>query len=261
MSTKQKLPATLEPKPLEQTETPPSKETAPKETTVSATTPAPSPPKPSNDRVAKALAKPKPIRFIDLGAGYSVSANGGSGYYLLLRAMKRMCHFEQVVGILESIDPSNKEQAEKIVGKKDDPGSGLAMVWREELESEARSDGDWQSHAKSRIKSLKILAKASSKAAEATLGNKSRVKGNKWVGNVREMVSTCCSSYPEAKNRNTANKFSEVTFRQFPIRPRRGDKVFLMMYPRKYVKTIRSCIETAHGIPVRDQIREEKKEK
>jgi len=252
MSTKQKLPATLEPKPLQEKK----EEATPKSPTESATTQTTSPPAPSSDRVAKALAKkkkdkdqPKPSKFLDLGAGYSISANEGSGYYLLLKAMKRLCHFEEVVGILESIDPSDKAQAEKIVGRKDDPGAGLGMVWRDELESETRSDGDWQSHASAKIKSLKMLAKASSKTAEATLSNKARVKGNKWLGNVREMISTCCSSYPESKNRNT-RKFQEaaVVFRQFPLRPKRSDKVYVMMFPKKYIKTIRSCIETVHGI-------------
>ena len=33
-----------------------------------------------------------------------------------------------------------------------------------------------------------------------------------------------------------------------PVKPKRSDKVFYMMFPAKYINTIRACIETVHGV-------------
>ena len=223
--------------------------TATTATAVTPASPAAAPAAAAPDPVSKALSKPKPKsdppksskKYLDLGAGYQISVNEGSGYYILLKVMARKSHFADVVAALEGVNPTDKAQATTILNK--------AMVDREVLEEAVRQDSNWDSHAQSRIKNLKMLAKSSSKAAIVTLANKDRVKGSKWVGNVREMVSTCLSSYPKSKNRN-ARKFEEagVVFRQYPLKAKRGEKVFLMMFPAKYINTVRTCIETAYGV-------------
>lgn len=246
---KSKLPSTLEPAPAVATpKEAPKPETATVQAPV-ATAPAVS----ASDPVTKAItpaktgAKSKTVakssrKYLDLGVGYSISANEGSGYYILLKEMARLCHFETVTKALETLNPSDKSQAAKILAE--------AMVDRDVLEEAVRSDTSWESHSHNRIKVLKMRAKGkngSGKAAENTLKNRDRVKGGKWVGNVREIMSTCVSSYPKSKNRNT-KKFDDagVVFRQFS--PERSDKVFFMMFPAKYINAIRSCIETVYGI-------------
>jgi len=250
---KSKLPSTLEPAPaVAAPKEAPKPETATVQAPV-ATAPAVS----ASDPVAKAItpaytktgAKSKtvaksPRKYLDLGVGYSISVNEGSGYYVLLKEMARLCHFETVTKTLETMNPSDKSQAEKILAE--------AMVDRDVLEEAVRNNTSWESHANNRIKTLRMLARGkngSGKAAENTLKNKDRVKGSKWVGNVREMLGVCVSSYPKSKNRNT-KKFEDagVVFRQYPLSPKRADKVFFMMLPAKYINVIRSCIETVHGI-------------
>lgn len=255
---KSKLPSTLEPSPV--VGSPVAKEAPKKEETATVQAVPASPPSPAaTDPVTKAMSsavKPteKSKKYLDLGAGYSISANEGSGYYILLKEMARLCHFESVTKSLETLNPSDKAQAEKILAE--------AIVDREVLEEAIRKDSSWESHAQTRIKTLKMLAKGkngSGKAAENTLKNKDRVKGSKWVGNVREMLGVCVSSYPKSKNRNT-KKFEDagVVFRPYPIlvldedgkaiKPRRSDKVCFMMIPAKHINVIRTCIETVHGI-------------
>lgn len=211
------------------------------------------------DPVSKALSKKKPTtidpksskKYVDVGAGYQIAANEGSGYYILLKAMAKKGHFAEVVAALETVNPSDKAQAQAILSK--------ALVERETLEEAVRQDPTWDEHAQSRIKNLKMRAKSDIKAAESTLANKDRVKGNKWLGNIREMLGVCISSYPKSKNRNT-KKFEDagVVFRQFPIlvldgngkavKPKRSDKVYYMMFPAKYINTVRSCVETVYGV-------------
>lgn len=221
-------------------------------TTVSAALVA-SPPDSVSKALSKPKSKPKPSKkCLDLGAGYSISVNEGSAYHILLKLMAKKGHFADVVAALDVVNPSDKAQARTALSK--------VMVSREDFEEYVRQDSNWDAHAQSRIKNLKVLAK-SSKTAEATLANKERVKGSKWVGNIREILGVCASSYPKSKNRNTHN-FEEagVVFRVFrePSKdpktgayfklPKRSNKVFLMMFPSKYINTVRACIETVHGI-------------
>lgn len=244
---KSKLPSTLEPAPAVATpKEAPKPETATVQAPV-ATAPAVS----GSDAVAMAITPASTKtgakssrKYLDLGAGYSISVNEGSGYYVLLKEMARLCHFETVTKALETLNPSDKSKAEKILAE--------ATVDRDVLEEAVRNNTSWESHAHNRIKALKMLAKGkngSGKAAENTLKNKDRVKGSKWVGNVREILSVCVSSYPKSKNRNT-KKFEDagVVFRQYPLSPKRADKVSFMMFPAKYINAIRSCIETVRGI-------------
>jgi len=103
------------------------------------------------------------------------------------------------------------------------------------------------------MEQLQNRVKKGNVKAKATVANKKRVKEGKWVGNVQEIVSTCCGAWKN-KNKNV-KKFDEggVTFRKYPLKPSKDDPVYLMLFPSKYASAIVTCLETVFGKDAKDE--------
>jgi hypothetical protein len=182
--------------------------------------------------------------FLQLGGGYKIRVNAGSGYCVFLSIMAKRGGFEECAAILGSkdFDPSNKGQASALLSK--------MMVPLADVEDLVRQDPTWRTHQQYRTTQLSKRAAGGHEQTKKVIENEARVRDGKWQGNVREIVSTCRGSYnPEAKNKNV-DKFREagIVFRLFPLKPKRSDKVQALLMPAEYAAKVKAAIKTVHGV-------------
>lgn len=186
---------------------------------------------------------------LEIGAGYIIKLKPDSGYRVFLDLMAREGKFGSVAEALETLDTSDAAACKAVLQK--------AMVRRDAIENVIRADARWQAHGKKRIEQLKIRANgnnaAKSKKARATLQNAKRVRDGEWVGDIQEIISTCCGAY-ESENRNI-EKFDNagVTFRRFPLKSGRDQPIYLMMFPVRYVSKIVSALKLVYPDEAKDE--------
>jgi hypothetical protein len=213
----------------------------------------------------KAAAQPKvgeETMHLDLGAGYKVTHKPGSGWSAVMRLIAREGNFEEVAATLDSksFNPDDKAQATLLLSK--------LFVRKEALEKVVRADAEWKRHCDKRMAALEKRAQEGDKAAQETLTNPSRVKGGEWLGNIREIISTSNGSYNSLMtvverhkdltleqciekwqpNKNV-EKFKQagLIFRQFPLKPKKDDPVFVMIFPLKHTSTVQRAIIASRG--------------
>lgn len=206
-----------------------------------------------------AVLKPEPRKKspskgknLDIGAGYKIAHKAGSGWSAFLRIMAKECNFSAAVAMLDSptFDPNDKKQADLLLSK--------LFVRKDVLEKIVRADAEFQQHGEKKLLALIDRAKKGDKKANETLDNPARVRDGVWLGNVREIISTCNGSYncragatdASAELRKNIKKFDDagLVFRQFPLVPNKNDVVFVMMFPSKHIDTIKSAIAASLGV-------------
>ncbi len=193
---------------------------------------------------------------LHLGAGYEIAHKPGSGYSTLYRVVAERGHFEEVAKILEAdnIDLRDQLQAEKLLN--------MMMVPIDKLDEFCHNDPVWQQHAKKKTTALQQKIKAGDGKAREVLENHTRCQEGVWSGNLPEMLSTCVGYYnhlidvwkmgknaPEKPNKNV-KKFQEakVVFRRYPLNKGGGERAYVMMFPEKFIKQVKTAILTARGI-------------
>lgn len=212
------------------------------------------------ERERQAPAIPE-TKHLDLGAGYKLNHKPGSGHSVVVKVLAREGRFAEVAQELaaDKYDASDKDQAADLLTK--------LMVPKDSIEEIVRSDQQFKRHAAKRVAALKVRADAGDKKAAATLENETRISNGQWVGNVKEILSTCNGSYlvtmqypapgtlPE-EHRNV-RKFHDagVIFRQYPIEPAAADKVYLMMYPSAFRDKVIEAIKTVHAVDEHEIVR------
>ena len=163
-----------------------------------------------------------------------------SVHSVVARIVAKEGRFPEIVGMLAAgFDPANKDQANVLLGK--------MFVQRESVEDMVRGDPEFKAHASKKMATLKARAEKGDAKAKAVIAKGVRVKDGKWVGDVREVISTCCGSY-RTENKNVRKlKDAGLVFRQYPKEPGKNDKVYLMLYPSKYGSKINKAISTVFG--------------
>lgn len=187
------------------------------------------------------------------GAAKSVvNVKPGSGHDVVINILAMEGKFVEVAAGLAAnkYDSSDKEQSTDLLAK--------MMVLKDTIISLARQDSVFKTHAQKRMEALKARASKGDPNAMKTIENESRTKDGEWIGNVKEIISTCNGSYNGlirndwnwAKTNRNVRKFrdADVVFRQYPLLPRAGDKVFLMMFPAAHIKTVKAAILSAFGV-------------
>lgn len=221
-----------------------SKQEPPKVSPVAAK-PAAKPAVVAKPPAVKAKKKEEPAEgklYLALNEGYKIKLKPDSGYRVFLSLMAKHGHFDEVSEALEDLDPNNEEQATALLKK--------MMVRRDVIEQIVRADPRWVEHCKIKIQQLQERASSGSDktaaAAKRTLNNPRRVKDGVWVGDIQEIISTCCGAYENA-NRNV-EKFDAagITFRKFPLKPSRDEPIFLMMFPSKHVRKVLAALKTVY---------------
>lgn len=214
------------------------------------------------ERQAAPEVQPESLRYLEIGAGYKMKHKHGSAHSTVVRVLAKEGKFEEAVKILsdEAFDPANRDMAVDLLSK--------IFVRKESLEKMVRQDPIWKNHAARRIENLKKrAANGDAKAAAAakkTLENAARVQEGQWVGNVKEIISTCTGSYvdfkeaeqglPESqdakKRKRNVRKFRDagLIFRQYPLKPVGEEEVFIMLYPSRYNDVVKKSISTAFGV-------------
>jgi hypothetical protein len=178
--------------------------------------------------------------YLVLGAGYKMRHRAGSAHSIVTRIVAKEGRFPEIVGILSAgFDPTNRDQANVLLGK--------MFVQRESVEDMTRADPEFKAHASKKMATLKSRAEKGDAKAKAVISKDARVKDGKWVGDIREVISTCNGSYT-TENKNV-RKFKDagLIFRQHPLDPDKNDKVYLMLYPSKYSSKIDKAIATVFG--------------
>jgi hypothetical protein len=223
----------------------------PKQSHPKAAKPAKPHPKPK----AKVAEKDEPKdgnQYLDLGAGFKLKFKPKTGYAVLYKVVAERGHFEEVAKALEAekYDVNNPEDANALLSQ--------MLVPLDRLESWCRSNAAWKAHAEDKTSSLKSAARSGDKQAKNILGNEARCGDGSWSGNFAEMISTCIGYYSfltskhkkgDKPNKNV-QKFAEagVVFRRFPLHRRKDDKQFVMMFPEKYIDTVKTAILVGRGI-------------
>lgn len=188
------------------------------------------------------VAEPKEDKtYLYLTERYKIKLKPDSGYRTFLRLMAKEGHFAGVARLLGRTDfnASDPVQAKRLLD--------MVMVRRDAIEQVLRNDKCWQQHSETRMAQLQRRAKDGSSKARATISNRKRVQGGKWVGDVQEIISTCCGSWKNS-NRNV-RKFDEagITFRKYPMRPAKDEPVYLMMFPAEYAKDVVTALRSVFG--------------
>lgn len=235
----------FDPQPKASQEHPQSKPTAPV-----AKAEQPKEIKQKQDIPPKHIAKKKRKTGLELGSGYTINLKPDSGYRVFLRIMARESHFTEAIKNLEDTSSMDKPMAQALLK--------LMLVRNEAVVEALRADAEWQEHCLTKIRQLQERASKGDEKAKRTLANAKRVQDGSWVGDVKEIISTCCGAW-ENSNRNV-EKFDDsgVTFRKFPLRPSRDEPVYLMMFPAKFVDKVISALRMVYGIGKGDKAEEEK---
>jgi len=209
----------------------------------------------------KLRAKPKKRegstgQCLPLGTGYQIKHKPGSGYSTLYRVVAERGHFAEVCELLEadSVNVKDPLQAAKLLD--------MMMVPIDKLDEFCRNDPVWQQHAKKKTAVLLMKIKEGDEKAKEVLENETRCNHGVWAGNLPEMLSTCVGYYnylvdvwtkdkkaPKKPNKNV-KKFQEakVVFRRYPLNKGVGERAYVMMFPEKFIKQIKTAILTARAV-------------
>lgn len=179
-------------------------------------------------------------RFLHLG-DYKISTRADSGYRILYRVVAAEGQFEAVDKAWDSTEPSDKDKAKKLLEK--------MFVPIEQVEQAMRNDPQWRLHCERKLAKLKARAADGDKSAQRTIENKARVKSGEWVGDIREMISTCNgSASPNADNRNI-NKFKDakLAFMMHPKRPKKGETAAVAIFPLRHLDKVKKAIQVVYS--------------
>lgn len=173
--------------------------------------------------------RPKLGRLLDLGGGYQINRKPYSGYSVLYRVAAKEVRLEHIIRMMDSGVDAGHADCEKVIRE--------MLVPRDGLERAIRTDDEFQEYSSRRTRVLREKAAAGDEVSRRVLGNPKRVKDGKWLGDVQEMISTCCGSYVN-DNRNV-DKFHDagLVFRQFPLKPK-DETIYVMLFPAKHVSSI-----------------------
>lgn len=206
-------------------------------------------------------------QFLDLGAGYQIAHKPGSGYSILYRIVAERGHFGEVVRMLENNNVNVKDpiQAARLLD--------MMMVPVDKLAEFCRNDPDWLDHSNKKTAALREKVKEGDPKAKEVLENASRCEDGVWQGNLSEMLSTCVGYYnylvelwrlggsgsfggkgdePNVASKPNKNvkKFQEanVVFRRYPLNKGGNERAYVMMYPEKFIKQIKTAILTVKNV-------------
>ena len=179
--------------------------------------------------------------FLELGAGYKMRHRAGSAHSIVTRILAKEGRFTEIVGMLtsETFSPTDKNQANVLLGK--------MFVLRDSIEDMARADPEFKAHAAKKMATLRARAEGGDAKAKSVIEKDTRVKGGKWVGDVREVISTCNGSFTTDNKNVRKFKDAGIVFRQYPLEPDKNDKVYLMLYPSKQGVKVDKAIATVFG--------------
>lgn len=172
---------------------------------------------------------------------YKISARSGSGYRILYRIVAQEGNFEESERALESLDVTSKADSKKVLEK--------LFVKIDKVEQAMRMDPAWRAHCDKKLAALQKRASDGNKKAQKTIENESRVKNGEWLGDIKEMISTCNGSSSENADNRNIKKFKEakLSFMMFPPRPRNGQFSAIAIFPVKYLDKVKKAFEIVHG--------------
>lgn len=172
---------------------------------------------------------------------YKISARSGSGYRILYRIVAQEGNFEESEKALEALDATNKPSSKKVLER--------LFVSIDKVEQAMRMDPAWRTHCEKKLVALQKRASDGDKKAQRTLENESRVKNGEWLGDIKEMISTCNGSSSENADNRNIKKFKEakLSFMMFPPRPRNGQSSAIAIFPIKHLDKVKKALEIVHG--------------
>jgi len=188
-------------------------------------------------------------QFLDLGAGYKIAHKPGSAYSVFYKVVAERGHFATIAKELEDnvYDVNNKDDANKLLSK--------LFVPVENLSKWCRANSTWQEHADKKTELLSKKAKHGDKQAKELLKNNNRCADGEWSGNIPEIISTCVGYYnwlvekKRGKPNKNVKKFQDagIVVRRFPL-AKSSQPSFVLMFPEKYIDTIRTAIVVGRGV-------------
>ena len=188
---------------------------------------------------AKAKAKAE-IMPLDIGAGHVIPLRTNSAYWIFTKTLARMSGFDKMARELESVRSPSPDQAKEILSK--------MMVRKDHLIKKITCASDYAEYGKAKVKVYKQAVKEGDRKAKIILTQSGRAKGNTWVGDLEEVINVAKGSYTTT-NRN-GNKYRRVgiVVRSFPLKAKRNQPLFLMMFPKKYTAVVRQLISIGMGV-------------
>lgn len=190
--------------------------------------------------VRLASTQPPSDKFLRIG-DYKISTRAGSGYRVLYKTVAHEGNFEASEKVLSSLDPTNHAAAKRLLDK--------LFVKIDKVEQAMRTDTAWGTHCERKLHKLRQRADAGDKKAQRVIDNELRVKGGVWLGDIKEMISTCNGSSSETADNRNIRKFKDagLSFMLFPQRPKNGESARVAIFPLKYLDKVRKAIETVYG--------------
>jgi hypothetical protein len=200
---------------------------------------------------AKPRTKPKPKARaqraprqetvpLDLGSGHVIPLRTNSAYWIFTKTLARMSGFDKMAKELESVRSPSPVQAKEILSK--------MMVRKDQLIKKISGGSDYAEYGKVKIKMYKQSVKEGDRKAKTILTQSGRARGNTWVGDLEEVINVAKGSYT-TKNRN-GDKYRRagIVVRSFPLKAKRNQPLFLMMFPKKYSAIVRQLISIGMGV-------------
>ena len=199
--------------------------------------------------VAGRTKRSRKKQYLDLGAGFQLAYRPGTTYALFYNLLAEKGHFVEVAALLGSDDfnPNDRTQAKQLLDKMTVPVRDLELAFAE--------SSDRKQYAEHKTKKLRQRARSGEAHAKQMLKNGNRLCKGQWTGNLKEIISMCLGYYrslistmpgKQPRINNNAKRFQEagIVIRRFPLL--RGES--LMMFPQKYIDTVKTAILTAHGL-------------
>jgi hypothetical protein len=168
----------------------------------------------------------------DLGAGYKVSQRKLSGYAVFITNLAKMSNLDEAVPMLDVLDPKDYEASKAVLEK---------LFTKAEDVYKINAMKEYREYGKQKFSVLSSSTEAEDKRWVKTT---ERIDDGVWIGNIKEIVNTCKQSY-RSKNRNVEKYHKAgVVVRQYPMKPKNGEQVFLSLFPNRFVKKVSEALKT-----------------
>jgi len=192
--------------------------------------------------IVPVVKKTKGIKKAKLMVGdHALPVRGSSGYRILCDFLADFGKFTDIQALIDKVDLTNKEEAQKLIDQ--------MLIPMSVIEVEMRKRPDWEKHCDRKLEQLKARANKGNPRALSILNNPVRIQNGRWVGNIREMIcSSIGSSSAKATNRNT-HKFKKANLAviQFPRRPKKGQPFSVAIISADQLDKVTTAFQTVYG--------------